>query len=106
MKAAQATSPKFETIVKHAPRLADHYRELVESLEQNLTSRPSIPRARAELRKLLGGKIRIVTTPDVVRFETEKGRAEAAFLSAAGLGTHCAVEVVAGAGFEPATFGL
>ena len=59
-------------------------------------------RARTVLRDLMG-EIQVVTTPTEIRFETKKGAVEGAFLRAAG-GQQ--TNLVAGAGFEPATFGL
>jgi hypothetical protein len=49
------------------------------------------------------GEIRVVTTPEEIRFETNEGALEGAFVRAAGSQQF---SMVAGAGFEPATFGL
>ncbi len=85
------------------PRLADRCRRLVEQLE----SAPlDVERARYAIENLLGGPIIVETTETQIRFANEKGRIEAAFLRAAGLSESQQKDVVAGAGFEPATFGL
>ena len=83
------------------PRLADTYGELVDNLER-IPDR-HIPRARASLRGMTGGSIRLI--PDA------KMRALTAEISLDGcrlLEMACGqkINVVAGAGFEPATFGL
>jgi hypothetical protein len=53
------------------------------------------------------GPIRVRTTATEILLETQEGHAEVAFLRAAGLEqTGQQISVVAGAGFEPATFGL
>ena len=91
-----------------APKVADlplrleaRWRAMVSNLESVLKP-PDIPRARTALRDLIG-EIRVVATPEEIRFETKKGAIEGAFLRAAG-GQQ--INLVAGAGFEPATFGL
>ena len=84
-----AASKRFipSTIV---PRLRERWREAVDALAQRARD---IPRARAAIRDLLGEKI-------VVRNEKGDLVAEIACSSDA------QITVVAGAGFEPATFGL
>ncbi len=82
-------------------RLSDTYRELVENLE-HIPER-HIPRARASLSGMTGGAIRLI--PD------EGRRCLTAELSLDGgrlleMATGRKINVVAGAGFEPATFGL
>ena len=59
----------------------DEYRELVGNLANGLIE-VSVPRARAELRNLLG-KVRVDETPEALEFWSEHG-AEAALLQAAG----------------------
>ena len=54
-------------------------------------------RFSAEIRKLLGGKIRVETTPKEIRFVTTKGRMEAAFLRSVGFSRQHQIDVVAGA---------
>jgi hypothetical protein len=63
------------------PRLADEYRELVGDLANGLAE-VSVPRARAELRKLLG-EIRVDETPEALEFWSKHG-AQAALLQATG----------------------
>ena len=77
------------------------WRKAVANLETVLTTHdPS--RGRAALMDLIG-EIRVVSTPEEIRFETQKGALEGAFFRATGSQQ---TFVVAGAGFEPATFGL
>ena len=83
------------------PRLVDQYREMVDDLANTLTS-VNVNRARAEIRKLVG-EIQVQKTPDQIRLMSREGALEAALLRAAGQNQ---VILVAGAGFEPATFGL
>ena len=83
------------------PRLVDEYRALVDDLAESLRS-INVDRARAEMRKLIGD-IQVNATPDEIRLVTREGAVETALLRAAG---DRPVFLVAGAGFEPATFGL
>jgi hypothetical protein len=64
-----------------------------------------VPRARTEIAEHVG-TVQVVTAPTEIRLETQKGRLEAALLAATGTVDARQVCVVAGAGFEPATFGL
>ncbi len=83
------------------PRLNDTYRELVENLE-HLPER-HIPRARASLSGMTGGHIRLM--PDENRaFLTAEISLDGGRLIEMATGQK--INVVAGAGFEPATFGL
>ena len=77
------------------------WRAAVANLETMLTAHDTA-RRRMVLRNLIGD-IQNVTTPDEIPFETKKGALESAFVRAAGSQQ---ISVVAGAGFEPATFGL
>ncbi len=83
------------------PRLVDEYRELVNNLADTL-SNVNVNRARAEIRKLVGD-IRVETTPEEIRLMSSEGAFETALLKSTGQNQ---VMLVAGAGFEPATFGL
>ena len=74
-----------------------------DGLKRGLVSGRDIDRARAQLRKRLGGNIIVTEASDEIRFETEASTDEMA-LRMAGNGSQ--VFFVAGAGFEPATFGL
>jgi hypothetical protein len=76
-------------------------RNAVANLETVLTTHDA-SRGRATLMDQLG-EIRVVTTPEEIRFETNEGALEGAFVRAAGSQQ---LSMVAGAGFEPATFGL
>ena len=86
------------------PRVVDGYLALVADLPKALKRDPA--RARANIRQLLGGQIRVEVDAKEARFLTQKGRTEAAFLRMAGAGIQPQTTLVAGAGFEPATFGL
>lgn len=77
------------------PQVADRFLAFVDGLSANVPPE-DVDRVRAELRGL-HGPITVVATPEEIRFETQKGRVEAAFLRAAG-GT--ANNVVAGACFS------
>ena len=79
----------------------DAWRKAVTGLESVLAAY-DITRSRTALRDLIG-EVQVIATPEEIRFETKKGAVEGAFVRAAG-GQQ--ISVVAGAGFEPATFGL
>ena len=57
---------------------------------------PNVERARAELKKLIGPKIRIEADHEEIRFLSEEGRVEAALVNAV---SGCQICVVAGACF-------
>ncbi len=86
------------------PRVVDGFRELIDDLPNALKRDPA--RARAGVRRILGGQIKVAASATEGRFMTEQGRVEAAFLRATGSDIRVKACVVAGAGFEPATFGL
>ena len=98
---ATSSQPQMGSVQKMMPRIVDQYRELVDDLAESLAS-VNIDRARAEMRKLVGD-IQVNATPDEIRLEAREGAVEATLLRAAG---ERQVFMVAGAGFEPATFGL
>jgi site-specific DNA recombinase len=107
---AKEPAPKAAQMI---PKLADEYRAWVSELEtilspdglkHGLVSDRDIARARAQLKKRLGGNIIVTEASDEIRFETEASTGEMA-LRMTGNG-HAQVFMVAGAGFEPTTFGL
>ena len=102
LRAAATTAASDAKISRHIPRLMDEYREMVSALPAALGDARYVDRARAELRKILG-EIRVEADAKKIRFLNDKSRLSAALAVAVG-GT--ANNVVAGAGFEPATFGL
>jgi site-specific DNA recombinase len=81
--------------------VVDRYRVIVEALERSLPE-ADIEQARAQLRALFGS-IKVVADEQEIRFEADLRATQLALLRAAG---GSANNVVAGAGFEPATFGL
>ena len=83
------------------PQVMERYRALVARLETSLLE-TDVETARAELRTLFGS-IRVVSDEREVRFEADLRQTQAALLQAVGASAN---NVVAGAGFEPATFGL
>jgi|HubBroStandDraft_4_1064222.scaffolds.fasta_scaffold02724_5 site-specific DNA recombinase len=104
-----AAVPREESkVARVIPRIAEGFEELVADLP-NAVKR-DVDRARATIRRYVGDKILVAEEiqdgQPVVTFRTCKGLMEAAFLRVAG-GSHVLqTSVVAGAGFEPATFGL
>jgi site-specific DNA recombinase len=82
-------------------RVMDRYRTMVEALERSLPE-ADIEQARADLRALFGS-VKVVADEQEIRFEADPRATQLALLRAAG---GSANNVVAGAGFEPATFGL
>ena len=61
------------------PRLAEQYRAKVEDLENVLPEQGprDVARARAQIKKFLGGSIIVKEAPDEIRLETEENRAVA-----------------------------
>ena len=90
-----------EGVADLLPRLGDTYRELVENLE-HIPER-YIPRSRASLSGMTGGAIRLIPDEDR-RFLTAEISLDGGRLFEMATGQK--INVVAGAGFEPATFGL
>jgi len=97
---AAGRAPKAAQMI---PKLADEYRAWVNELEtilspdglkRGLVSDRDIARARAQLRKRLGGNIIVTEVSDEIRFETEASTGEMA-LRMAGNGSQ--VFMVAGA---------
>ena len=87
------------TLTTLLPGLADQHRELETNLQEYISDQ-SIPRTWAERRRLLGD-IQATATQEEILIANEKGRLEAALISAFPW-----KELVAGVGFEPTTFGL
>jgi site-specific DNA recombinase len=85
------------------PQLAERCRSAMENLERTLAQDPN--RARIELTEHVGA-IRVRTTPKEVVLEARSDHVESALLAATGTGGTRQIRLVAGAGFEPATFGL
>ena len=101
MEAESSARTAHGSVAYMIPRLAQEYRTLVSNLAQTLTV-VSVPRARAELRKLVG-ELRVETTEDAVEIWSAQ-TAEQALIRLAG-GSQQKI-LVAGVGFEPTTFGL
>ncbi len=91
-----STAAAVSVVADLVPRLADTYRTLVEHLE--CVPPRYVDRARTTLKGLIG-EIRLIPEGGhlTAEFELECGRLLAA---------QTRISVVAGAGFEPATFGL
>jgi hypothetical protein len=87
------------------PQLGRCYDDLVANLEQRLES-DEVPALRQELGRVIG-PIRVRLEGDDVVFESEADWIEKVVFQASALRGHPQqISVVAGAGFEPATFGL
>jgi hypothetical protein len=87
--------PQLAKVERILPRVVDGYRELVDDLPNTL--KRDMQRARANIRRLLGGQIRVEVDAKEARFMTQKGRAEAAFLRQAGANFAPQTTLVAGA---------
>ncbi len=90
----------LDKVVGFLPRAVDRYRELVEDL--GTATQRDVARARAQIKTLLGGAVRLVPAQGRAYLEAEIAGDYAGLLKMAGN----KISVVAGAGFEPATFGL
>jgi site-specific DNA recombinase len=107
LQSAEAELARIQA-VKPAPKVSalptgieDRWRAKVANLETVLMAHDPA-RSRTVLHSLIGD-VQVITTAQEIRFETKKGAVEGAFVRAAGSQQ---ISVVAGAGFEPATFGL
>jgi site-specific DNA recombinase len=97
--------PAMPKVEKMLPGIVDAHRAFVADLANRLVH-VDPDRARAEIRRL-HGPVKAVPDGDKVRLEVEDGRFEAVLVEAYGGGAKPTVRnLVAGAGFEPATFGL
>jgi site-specific DNA recombinase len=85
------------------PELAARCRTAIERLDVTLAKEPM--RARMELAEHVG-EIRVRTTPEEIILAAQKGQAESMLIAATGTEGARQIKMVAGAGFEPATFGL
>lgn len=99
LRAPVATPTRLDP-AQLAPRIVDKYLQAIDRLPALLTE--TADRAREELRGLIG-PIEVESNATEIRFRTKKGAVEGALSRMAG---GPSVFVVAGAGFEPATFGL
>jgi site-specific DNA recombinase len=102
LERVKAEPPSPEQLL---PQLAARCRSAVENLEVTLAKEPM--RARMELAEHVG-TIRVRTTPEEIVLEAPKGGyVETMLLAATGTYNNTRqIKMVAGAGFEPATFGL
>ena len=89
------------TVVTMLPRVMDKFRSLVADLGR--LAQHDVVRARTEIRRLVGD-VTMRPDGDVLVAEINKAHVAGALLSAAGARQQ--MDMVAGAGFEPATFGL
>ena len=90
----EASTPARGPIAYMIPRFAEDYRALVADLAQTLTN-VSVPRARAEIRKLVG-ELRVETTEEAIELWSTQ-TAEQALMRVAG--GRQRINLVAGAGF-------
>jgi site-specific DNA recombinase len=85
-------------IARIFPRLREHFENLVADLPNVVKRDPD--RARASIRQITGGSLRVESDGKMVRFLARQGQVEAAFLRAAGGTWNPKIEVVAGARFS------
>jgi site-specific DNA recombinase len=106
VEADQGRPRDDDKVLRMLPRVAEVYRELVEELGAAVVD--DMPRARHELRQLVGDEIRLVKAQDGDYLEAEIAGGPAALLGAScnSLNINEKNNLVAGAGFEPTTFGL
>jgi site-specific DNA recombinase len=106
LQAEQARPRGEDKVLRTLPRVAEIYRELIDDLGAAVID--DMPRARHELRKLVGDEIRLVKAQDGDYLEAEIAGGPAALLGAScnSLNINEKNNLVAGAGFEPTTFGL
>lgn len=100
---AEGKPPAEKKVAKLLPRVVDEHRAFVDDLAARLAE-VDVHRARAALRRFYG-ELRAMPDGEDVRLEAEDGAVELAVLKAVGA-ARVGGNVVAGAGFEPATFGL
>ena len=99
---AQAEPPKHATVTGLVPRIGEEYRRLVRRLASTLNETDPA-RGRTVLRDLVG-EVRVEVDEREIRLISCHAGIEKALARAAGAPLQ--INVVAGAGFEPATFGL
>jgi hypothetical protein len=104
-KLRQQAQPREVTkLDRIIPGIDDAFRELVADLPNAI--KRDVDRARATVRQYTGSAIRVESDGKTVRFLSESRQMETTLLIAAGGAAALQTSVVAGAGFEPATFGL
>ena len=101
MKKAPKEAARLDRVI---PRINEGFQTLVDDLP-NAVKR-DVDRARASVRQYTGNAIKGESDGKTVRFLSESRRLETTLLVAAGGAAAIQTSVVAGAGFEPATFGL
>ena len=98
---------ELDRVADMLPRAMDTYRELVEDL--GTATQREVARARSQIKHLLGGEIQLVPAEDRSHLVAELVGDYAGLLRLAGAkagGGFSKINVVAGVGFEPTTFGL
>ena len=96
---AEPVNDNSERIEKLIPRLPEKYRKLVEELEETVLR--DVDRGRAAIRRLLSDQIVMEPAPGGEFLRANVGLE----MQLAALGGQY-INMVAGAGFEPTTFGL
>jgi site-specific DNA recombinase len=95
--------PAPRSVAQLLPQLTERSRSAIKNLDKTLAKDPR--RARLEMIEHVG-PIRVRTTADEIILEARKGHLESGLLAATGTEGARQISLVAGAGFEPATFGL
>ena len=103
LEARKAPAAKVEKLL---PKIADSYRALIDNIGASVQR--DIARARTDLRRVLGDAIRLLPSEsgDFLEAKVSLARERLIRLAANSLNNNEKYNVVAGAGFEPATFGL
>ena len=107
-KQLEQEAQALDKVAQVLPRAVDRYGDLVANLEEAIAA--DVPRARTQVQALLGDKIALHPTDDGY-LEAEVVGDYAGFMSLAAkrpgaMAGASEISVVAGAGFEPATFRL
>jgi site-specific DNA recombinase len=98
---------EVDKVADMLPRALDNYRELVEDLGD--ATQREVARARTQIKHMLGGEVRLTPAEDRTHLVAEMAGDYAGLLRLAGgkAGAGLSkINVVAGVGFEPTTFGL
>ena len=98
---------ELDRVAEMLPRAMDTYRELVEDL--GAATQREVARARSQIKHMLGGEVRLVPAEDRSHLVAELAGDYAGLLRLAGgkaVAGLSKINVVAGVGFEPTTFGL
>ena len=101
--ASMKSKPATLSVEQLLPQLAERCRSRWRIWTAPLAQEPR--RARLEIAEHVG-LIRVRLDADEIVLEAQKGHREAVILGATGTGGTRQISLVAGAGFEPATFGL